>query len=711
MTVECDTSDERLSAVSRTLRARVGASGRHGTGWSVLCVCILAVVAALGFGTGTAQAFMTWETPGSSEHERITRAAVACNSVFARLPADDVDWSKLCIHSLAFDGSAPAGTWQLQATINNLAGGGGSSLFGGVGAPDRKAEVVSSNPASHCDEGDWWFLSTPWYGSTYPGSLDARTQKIYNCMVLLQAYMKHAVQQAGNLVVGSDAKGWNFNIDQIELANDCYESYDLATNVTAGGVLPDGIVPSNGTVQYGGQSKCAVLISVGRAMHIAEDFYAHSNWTDENPSTPDASTPPGLQNPVDLIPEGLRYPRTPSSIDAWLDSNQVITGFYPGSPSDPAVATDRIYHNHALTKDSGMAAIDWTSDVLPAGNGAGKFRRGAAGSLDGQDNFQRAARGAIYAASTLWADFYRAIVATYPGDRGTKIWTAITQDAPWTQCAVTGSSTSLLDGTSHLNTPTNSGSSLTIFIENTSAGDLSCDRLALSSGSLTSPFVGGTLKTGGLSAGGFKTVSVDDGMGYGGQGSGAVSWGNGAVVVTWFTNAGDPSVSCSAVAGLTCTVTKRDSKYINVSIAGTARRGRAKGGLKIPSRYLRPLPPQKAKRLNGEIVLKSHNLSKEIGGLRTCPHNHGYENLHLDVEDITCKRAVHLLLSAEHAHTDNAGVERYCPYGWKLVRFPKGIKVEQGSVFCLQHRGAEGVDRTTRGIMYTLPHALGMKRG
>ena len=189
-------------------------------------ICLLAAPAVLGFGTinGAGQ---------RAEHERITRAALAC-------------------------AGAASSTCFEPRSIANLAGESGT--FGGVGAPDSD-EIF--NGAAHCDNAD--FLAA----AGYPQSRADASAELLACRVHLRGRFMQAVTAAARLL---DDKG---RIKKAEV--------DLSSTCTfTGGVS--------------GRAKCDVLEGLGRALHGAEDFYSHSNFADQpDPARPvGVDNPPGL---------------------------------------------------------------------------------------------------------------------------------------------------------------------------------------------------------------------------------------------------------------------------------------------------------------------------------------------------------------------------------------------------------------------------------
>jgi hypothetical protein len=196
-----------------------------------LAATVAAIAASLAHGFGTVNRFGQ-----HAEHERITRASLACGAT-----------------------GAP-GTCFQPRSILNLAGGSGS--FGGVGAPDSD-EVFT--PEAHCDDAD--FLAT----AGYPQTRRAASAQLITCRAHLQGRFRQAVTAAAGLLDGSG----RLIAAQVDLTNTC--------TFTGG---------------FNGRAKCNVLEGFGRALHGVQDFYSHSNYADErDPARPaGVNNPPGLAN-------------------------------------------------------------------------------------------------------------------------------------------------------------------------------------------------------------------------------------------------------------------------------------------------------------------------------------------------------------------------------------------------------------------------------
>src|SRR5687767_11557177 len=179
----------------------------------VLTVCIASPVPS-------AAAFGTIDSGGQHrEHERITRASLAC--------AGDAGSDDDCFEPRSMDFLA-----------------GHDREFGGVGAPDSDEIFV---PAAHCDNAD--FLPTD-----YPITRDVATAGLVDCVNHLRTRFDEGVERAGDLL---DVDG-RVIPDEVDFDAECkvFEASET-------------------------RAKCATLEAFGRVLHGVQDFYAHSNWADD----------------------------------------------------------------------------------------------------------------------------------------------------------------------------------------------------------------------------------------------------------------------------------------------------------------------------------------------------------------------------------------------------------------------------------------------
>jgi len=282
---------------------------------------LFVLAGALLLSAGSAFAFGTVNGVGqNSEHERITRHALACTPLSA---TDD------CFQ---------------DETLVQLAGK--DRNFGAIGIPDR-GELVPENKA-HCDSGD--YLDIP----GYPQGRGEAQAALEACRAWMLAKLDEAVSDARGLV---DANG---HLRKSQLA-----------------------VPCLFVGQIKGRAKCNVIEDFGVLLHTAQDFYSHSNWVDQpDPALPvGPDNPPGLRNAarapwLDLrrttsFPDGLitgcfdKPPeKTHCNYDGGLHRVKHMVVNKDEGPIDPILGTGttirgRIADNFARAVN---AAIDDTRD-------------------------------------------------------------------------------------------------------------------------------------------------------------------------------------------------------------------------------------------------------------------------------------------------------------------------------------------------------------
>ena len=263
-------------------------------------------------------------------------------------------------------------------TMDEIAGKNGT--FGAVAAPDRPDRGLMMTAAAHCDDGD--YLDVP----GYPHSKVAAEHALSACRSWIFNNLASAVSQAGAL---TDKNG-RIRSSEIPTQVPCFY---------------------NGKP---GRAKCEVLESLGLAFHAAQDFYAHSNWTDRPPKGAITLTdPPGLGN---TAPAPWLNPQRQVPFPKGL-----ISGCYEGSP-ETLFCKGRIRHGD-LNKDTG-----------PINPSTGQIGAGTTPRGEGNDNFARAARAAVADTREKWVYFQQRILATYGESRGEMILCAIRSDDPIHSC-------------------------------------------------------------------------------------------------------------------------------------------------------------------------------------------------------------------------------------------------------------------------------------
>ena len=322
-------------------------------------VASLIVTVYLASQASAAAAFGTIDSAGQHrEHERLTRAALACAG-----------------------GARSIGDCFEPASMDFLAGH--DREFGGVGAPDSD-EIL--DPAAHCDNAD--FLPTD-----YPRSRDVATAGLVDCVNHLRIRFDEGVERAGDLL---DADG---RVIPGEV------NFDTECKVFEGRET---------------RAKCATLEAFGRALHGAQDFYAHSNWADDaDPARPiGADNPPGLNRPGPAAVLDLRSETPP------VVPSELTTGCFVVHDEVPGVGEceGRVTHA-ALNKDNGLIDPDTGETTEPT------TPRGMVG-----ENFSKAVTGAIIETRRQWQDFRSELTTRYGEDDAGSMVCALTQDDPANDC-------------------------------------------------------------------------------------------------------------------------------------------------------------------------------------------------------------------------------------------------------------------------------------
>jgi len=318
------------------------------------------------------------------EHQRITRDALAC-------PPDTPA-------SSPFDCFEPK-------SMDALAGDGGLNT-GAIGAPDAD-EILDSE--AHCDNADFLDFAALGIEGTYAQSREQATDALFACINHLRERMDEGIDAAEKILNG-DGK-----VDRGET------DIDDIPCIFVGGVQ--------------GRAKCNTLEGFGRALHGAQDFFAHSNWVDVPDSAQQisATNPPGLNRSSSDRPPFLKLTDDSLNLESVEIPRDLATGCFISSVSDPLNgAADcekdgRITHS-ALNKDNGVVDVVPLVDVSPDESitKEPKTSRGQIG-----DNFERAVDSAIEETRRQWDDFRDALKQKYGEEKGLRMIRAMVADAPW----------------------------------------------------------------------------------------------------------------------------------------------------------------------------------------------------------------------------------------------------------------------------------------
>lgn len=572
---------------------------------------------ALAAGASVAHGFGTWDTPvipGHGEHERITRMAIDCSGAFARAARTSPN--------------RPATDCAEPRTMLMIAGGTG--YLGGVGAADSAYEAtLDRNAAQHCHADD------------EPG---LRTAALMACRRAFTAYMDDAVEQAGDLILGRDV----VNERQAFLPERCDDDYDA---------LAPGRASSDA-----GPAKCRALISFGRALHIAEDISAHSNWVDSR-----------VVASADDLPEIVRYPRTEDQVQAFLATGAMTTGPVAGG------------------KGIGAGPISWRLGTIPPGE-------------DGGDGFTRAAHSAAVTAATTWADLKAAIRAAYPGGRGESTWRALITDTPWTGCEMSGASSRAMMPARYATTGPRM---VSLTVRNTTFKTLECESAVLDWGQWSRMPPDAIPARG---SGPITARSASDGVA---GTKGSVTYrsrptsGDPArrVTITWDNPpSGRGEYSCSTRGKVSCSIAggSGESPSIEVTITSGAApnnrttvtmSGRGAGGSNAEGEALRRAERERREPAPVDVPMTAEEVADipdEVGRMRACDGDAA--RIALGVDDVSCAWALGALRRLS---------EDLCPPGWDYRPVPDGRPVL--CVLSAPEGGGASGDRAARAFRYVLP--------
>lgn len=326
---------------------------------------LFGLVLVLGLLGGEAGAFGTVAGLGgqNAEHERITRRALGC------------DAGGPCVGALTLD--MIGGRWSK-----------GEWVFGAVGAPDRSERFLESEP--HCDNADRPDLpnypDNNHFGQPPQALLEA-------CRDLAARKLTEAVEEAGAIL---DSQG---RVRASQTPTDCVFWFGIP-----------------------GRAKCNALEAFGAVLHVSQDFYSHSNWTDRpDPARPvSAENPPGLGNTgpapwMSLRAGGDTVPPPGLFTGCFALPSEVRGCSYP--VGDRTML--RVIHAN-LSKDTGP---------IDPEIGQGTTPRGAV-----EGNFRRAVEAAIADSRDKWRLLEERLVARYGAVRGARIACALRADKPVYAC-------------------------------------------------------------------------------------------------------------------------------------------------------------------------------------------------------------------------------------------------------------------------------------
>ena len=302
----------------------------------------------------------------NAEHERMTRRALACPP-----------------------GTTSTGTCFEAASIGSLAGTGGS--VGAVGYPDISSYI--NDGSYHCDGGDTYPVAG------YPQSAGAAAAKLRQCRAVIDARLDQAAAAAARMLgPKNEILG-----PEVDLSSSC---------TFVGGVS--------------GRAKCDVLWHLGVALHVTQDFYAHSNWADRADLRPGRLV--GVENP-DGFGRSSRAPFLDVRGSPGLPRG-LITGCF-GLPEGATCNYGGLLgFKYARVKHLNLNKDKGTISPAPGGAlGAGTTARGGHSG-----NFARSVIAAMDDTSDKWATLRERLVAAHGAEKAALMICALVRDDPVRAC-------------------------------------------------------------------------------------------------------------------------------------------------------------------------------------------------------------------------------------------------------------------------------------
>ncbi|WP_460356433.1 hypothetical protein [Actinoallomurus acanthiterrae] len=329
---------------------------------------------------GTAPRAHAFGTVGHlAEHERITRAALGCDS------------------------GGGSGCFQPRS-LDQVAGKKGT--FGAIGSPDNPLTGEIFTSAAHCDNAD--YVAGPQYR---PQDRVRATAALLECVNYARARVRAGLRRAADLL---DGQG-RIKAREVSLDRSLFPPHpaDCFFN------------------RVSGRAKCDVIEEFGRALHAVQDFYSHSNWSDEAASGPvDVHNPPGgRQNVINPLFALFGPEPTAAQVPSWLSTGCFDAKAAGSGERFGCVDDGRTRLKHAwINKDHGVIDPRTGATTCTEGN---KNVCTSRGQVD--DDFAHAVRLAIADTRRQWNDFATAVRRAYPG-RGDRIVCALTHDDPTKTC-------------------------------------------------------------------------------------------------------------------------------------------------------------------------------------------------------------------------------------------------------------------------------------
>ncbi|MDO8211140.1 hypothetical protein [Conexibacter sp. CPCC 206217] len=339
-------------------------------------LAVVVVVAALGSSQAAAFGTIEGSLGQHSEHERITRLALQCGSVAGGPDVQPPD----CFQPVSLD---------------NLAGQ--SRSFGAVGAPDDiPMHLNRDRDYWHCDNADWVDARTHGLPGPYPQERRTALDKLRACVEWGRDKLYDGGEDAWSFPTATPQTGAVAEARTLIKASGRVDD----SNPGVGRFSPD--CTYNGVLSR--RVKCNVLEPFGYVLHMAEDFYSHTNWADLQDPTKALS----LTNPIGL---GKREIARFLDLRAQWTAPEAVPADFTSSCYPKKECAGRVIHGESskdlgLNKDKGL--IDTTT-------GAVREPTTPRGQIvvDGVSNFSRAVTLATREARRQWSVFRAELARRY----------------------------------------------------------------------------------------------------------------------------------------------------------------------------------------------------------------------------------------------------------------------------------------------------------
>jgi hypothetical protein len=361
------------------------------------CAAAVALTPASALGFGSVNGFGQ-----RSEHERVTRLALQCAGG---------EQAPSCFQPTSLDNVAGVkNTWGAVGAADNFLQHRTGSIF---------APVTGDEAFWHCDDADYLQPASNG-GKAYKQSRAKAMNALRECLQWGKVMLYDGPGTPGASV---------FDFTDLPQATPFWGALSVAGKLLDAkgnvGVDDVGSCNFNGVQLVLGRGKCNVLEPWGYVLHMAEDFYSHTNWADKA----DPGKALGIGNAPGL---GMGDPAPFLDLRRPLPADGDVPADFTGGcfvfPDLPLVSSciNRVRHNDegstaGINKDK--ALIDTATGVV----GDPQTLRGKI-TVGGVSNVQRAVNDAVAEARRQWVVLRAELVQRFGVAKGSKMACVLTMD-------------------------------------------------------------------------------------------------------------------------------------------------------------------------------------------------------------------------------------------------------------------------------------------